>query len=465
MNVAQQVAALEATAHAKKQQMQSIVQVSTDEQRSLDTAEGEAFDTLKGECEALERDLVRLRYLERVAAESAEPVQPSEVAKSSAAGVLNALQLKRPKVKLAPGIAFARYTRCLGLSHIYKQNPVDIARNLYPEDEGIQTLLKAAVPAANTLNNDWAGNLVAAESGVVADFLEYLRPQTILGKFGTNGIPALNEIPFRTAVITQTSGGNAQWVGEGKPKPLTRWAYGRTTLEPRKVAAIAVATMELLKSSNPKADTKLREELARCVTERIDIDFIDPGKAEVTGVSPASILNAATPIPSSGSDAEDIRADFMALVNTFLAGNNPLSTGVWILSSGTAMALSLMQNPLGQTIFPGIGMSGGVLFGLPAIVSEYMLRDTEGAIVALANARDIFYADEDGLEIRVSGEASLEMDDAPTNASAETPVETTLVSMFQTNSLAFLCERTVNWALAREDAVAYLTGVTWGQAS
>ena len=68
--------------------------------------------------------------------------------------------------------------------------------------------------------------------------------------------------------------------------------------------------------------------------------------------------------------------------------------------------------------------------------------------------------------MRASDQASIEMETAPTNASAtDRPVETTMVSMFQTNSVAFLAERTINWARARETAVDYLTGVTWGQAS
>jgi hypothetical protein len=34
--------------------------------------------------------------------------------------------------------------------------------------------------------------------------------------------------------------------------------------------------------------------------------------------------------------------------------------------------------------------------------------------------------------------------------------------MFQTNSVAFRAERTVNWARRRPSAVAVLTGVNWG---
>jgi hypothetical protein len=55
----------------------------------------------------------------------------------------------------------------------------------------------------------------------------------------------------------------------------------------------------------------------------------------------------------------------------------------------------------------------------------------------------------------------LQMLDNPTNNSA-TGTPTTMVSMFQTNSTAFLAERFINWARRRTSAVAYLDNVNWG---
>jgi hypothetical protein len=56
-----------------------------------------------------------------------------------------------------------------------------------------------------------------------------------------------------------------------------------------KVAAISVVTEELLRFSSPSADRLVRDGLAGAVIARLDIDFIDPGKAAVANVSPASI--------------------------------------------------------------------------------------------------------------------------------------------------------------------------------
>ena len=54
-------------------------------------------------------------------------------------------------------------------------------------------------------------------------------------------------------VGTQTSGGAGYWVGEGQAKPLTRFDFGKTSLEPLKVANICVVTEELLRYASINA--------------------------------------------------------------------------------------------------------------------------------------------------------------------------------------------------------------------
>jgi HK97 family phage major capsid protein len=316
----------------------------------------------------------------------------------------------------------------------------------------------------------WAGNFVSDEGAVFADFLEFLRPMTIVGKFGTDGIPGLRRIPFRVPVGSQTSGGAGYWVGEGLAKPLTRFDFGKTVLEPLKVANICVVTEELLRYAAIPAETLLRDQLAAAITARIDTDFIDPAKTAVANISPAAVTNGVTPVASSGVDADAVRADVAALIDVYIAANNPLATAVWVMSGRTASRLGMMTNLNGGQEFPGVTVRGGTLAGFPVIVSEYVT--TSGGspntrYVWLINANDVFFADEGGINVDMSREASLQMDNAPTMASAElgspqTPIPTTSVSMFQTNSVAFRAERSLNWAKARTEAVQGLSGVVWG---
>jgi len=96
------------------------------------------------------------------------------------------------------------------------------------------------------------------------------------------------------------------------------------------------------------------------------------------------------------------------------------------------------------------------------IVSEHVPTVSEGAYVALVNASDVYLADEGGITVDMSREASLQMDDTPTDHDATTPKATSLVSLWQTNAVGFMCERTINWKARRSGAVQVLSGVNWG---
>jgi HK97 family phage major capsid protein len=470
--IAEQLAALTATRVEKAARMEAIMQAATDEGRSTDAAESEEFDTLSAELKTLDADVARLKTLETSQIAKATPVAGGSTAEATAARA--GVQVKNTE-KLEPGIAFARYAMCklaakgnpqmahqFAMSH-YGQNE-GIVKTLEAEAKGVNlgNIMKAVVEAGTTLDATFAAPLVDYQN-FTGDFVEYLRPRTIIGQFGQGSVPSLNRIPFNVRIAGQTSGGSASWVGEGAPKPLTQFDFNATELRWAKVAAIAVLTNELIRFSNPSAERLVRDALAGAVIERIDTDFVLPSKAAVANVSPASITNGATAIASSGPTADNIRTDVQRLWQPFIAARNTPRNAVYLMNSSVALALSLMQNPLGQSEFPGLTMNGGTFMGVPVIVSDYVPYTSAGSIVILANASDIWLADDGQVTIDASREASLQMDSAPTNNSA-TGTPSTMVSMFQTNSTAFLCERYINWQRRRASGVAYLTGVNWGEA-
>lgn len=467
---AEQIAEFEATRVTKAAEMEAIMTKAAEAGETLDAEQSEQFDTLEAEIAAIDKHIGRLKQMQKAQAANAKPV--TEEAGAQRMANVKTLDFKEVQVrakntqKLEPGIAFARAAKALAIGHVNHLNAIDVAKSMYEGQENIigavqRAVIKAAVPAGTTSHSTWAGPLVGDESSVFADFVEFLRPLTILGRFGQGNVPSLRRVPFRTRLVGQTSGGAGYWVGEGQAKPLTKFDFAGKTLEPLKVANIAVITKELLRDSSPAADVIIRDQLAAALSERQDLDFIDPAKAASAGISPASILNGIVGIPSSGTDADAVRADVKAVFSAFIAANNAPTSGVWVMDAITALSLSLMKNALGQNEFPGITMNGGIFEGLPAIVSQYVPRDSGGGIVALVNAGDIYIADDGGVDISMSTEASLQMDNAPTNNST-TPTATQLVSLWQTNSVGFLAERTVNWDRRRDSAAAYLTDVNWG---
>lgn len=452
---AEQIGAFEAKHAANVATMKSLMDAAGEKGETLDSEAQDQFDDLEQENASIQKHLNRLRAMEKMAATEAKPVEGTNGKAASEARDARAPAQVKTTEKLAPGVRMARVVKCLGRAQGNRSEALEIAKSLYQNDESVVNVMKAAVAAGTTSNTTWVGNLVGDETSVYADFIEYLRPMTILGKFGTDGIPSLRNVPFRVALVGQTSGGAGYWVGEGNAKPLTKFDFSRTTLEPLKVANIAVLTMEAVLDSSPSADLIVRDQLVAALRERLDIDFINPAKSASAGVSPASITNGITPIASAGIDADAVRRDMRALFSAFIAANNVPSSGVWIMTATQALSLSLMLNPLGQSEFPGINMNGGTLNGMPVIVSEHVPEGT----VALVNAGDIYLGDEGGFSVDVSREASLQMDDTPDNPTSATTV---MVSLWQRNMMGFLAERTINWARRRDSSVQLLSGVNWG---
>lgn len=99
-----------------------------------------------------------------------------------------------------------------------------------------------------------------------------------------------------------------------------RCASARTRRSPPICTPCTISlTDELVRFSNPAADTLVRNALASAIIERIDIDFIDPAKAEVAQVSPASVTNGVTAIPSTGNPEADVEALFEAFLKANLS--------------------------------------------------------------------------------------------------------------------------------------------------
>ncbi|WP_436873714.1 phage major capsid protein [Kosakonia sacchari] len=450
MNIAEQIKSFEVKRSALAASLDEIMSKAAEEGRTLDAEEEESYDNTSTEIKAVDAHLKRLRDMENNMAATAKPVA------KAAAGVVDTVDNRAPGIirvdqKLEKGIAFARFAKALAAANGSRSEALEIARKQYPDDSKLHHVLKAAVGAGTTTDPTWAGALVEYQE-YAQDFVEFLRPQTIIGRFGQGNIPALRQVPFNIRIPAQTSGGSANWVGQGKAKPLTKLDFESITFAFAKVAAIAVLTDELIRFSNPAADALVRNALAEAVIARLDTDFINPSKAEAAGISPASITNGIVATPSTGNPDDDAAAAF----GVFVAANLQPNGAVWLMSSTTALALSMRKNTLGQKEYPEMTLLGGTFQGLPVIVSQYV-----GNLLVLVNAPDIYLADDGGVAVDMSREASLEMESDPTGDSI-TPTGTELVSMFQTNSVAIRAERWINWKRRRTAAVAVISGVNYG---
>jgi HK97 family phage major capsid protein/HK97 family phage prohead protease len=453
--------AFEAEKAAKVAKMNELMS-GEDAGATLDPQKQQDFDDLDIQVKSIDEHLSRLETLERVNKAAAKPAVGDTLEKAAASR-----DPQRPVItvrdNMPPGIAFARKVMCQVQARLDSVNVADVAKQRYPDHSALHDsfVAKGDVPAGTSTQTVWAGPLVYANT-LESEFIEFLRPMTILGKFGTGGVPSLRRVPFNVRFASQTSGGTGYWVGQGAPKPLTSFAFSATTLGYTKVAAISVITEELARFSTPSAETLVRDALAGALIERIDIDFIDPTSTAVANVQPASITSGLVALSSAGTSADNVRTDLGKIIGAFVAANLSTASLVLIMPNSLALVLSIMVNSLGQPEFPGLTSNGGSLNGIPVITSQYAANSSgAGNLVIAVAASELFLADDGQVRVDASREASLQMLDNPTNNSA-TATATTMVSMYQTNSIALRAERFINWAKRRSDAVVYMDDVNWG---
>ena len=429
MTIAERIQGLTQTRADLGLQMQNLME-SAPAGSTLDESTAATVDEIKLKIKTCETDEARWRDLEAVQMTKATAVTSpySHVSVSET---------------VEPGIKFARYVLAsIGCKYM-NTDAVTYAQSRWGSSTpDVALALKAAVAAGTTTDATWAKPLV--NPSITADFLPLLRAATIIGK-----IAGLRKVPFNVNVPQQTAGGVVAWVGELKPKPVTAMAFAMENLPFNKVAAIVVLSQELVRFSNPSAEAVVRDSLVKDIAAYLDAQFINPAVAAVAGVNPASITNGA---PTAAATTNPL-ADILGLINHFVTNNIPVDGLTFLLSPANALALSFRTNLDGSPEFPGIGINGGTYKGLQFITSNTLTTN----VVALA-PQYILMADDGGVTIDASTEASLQMDSAPTSPIVDTTV---LVSMFQMNAVALRAERYITWKRVGTNTVKYLTATAW----
>ncbi|MDC9651515.1 phage major capsid protein [Xanthomonas perforans] len=454
MTIQEQLEKLRATREAQQKKLNEVVQKSMDEGRSMDTGEKEEFDNIEDQIKALDDDIERYTRLLAAQAKSAVPAAQIVQDKGSASDPKRAAgkgpALIHSRKNEEQGIGFARFAMAMYAGKGDVSSAKAFSDNVFRDDVRLNEIMKAAVAAGNTTDPSWAGSLVQYQN-LSTEFVDFLRPRTIIGQLGQGNVPGLRRVPFNVRIPGKTAKGRAQWVGEGYRKPVTKSGYDAAELKWAKIAGISVITEELARFADPSIQTLVRDDLSDAVIERMDEDFVDIDKATGTGagLSPASITNGVTPIVATGDPDTDIAALWETADDT----NLPVQSAVYITDSATARVLATRKNALGNREYPGVTMTGGNIDGVPLVVSNYVATGT----FILAFTSEIYLADDGVVTIDISREATIIMDDDAT----ATPTIAQIQSMFQTNQLAIRAERYVNWKKRRPQAVALLTGVDW----
>lgn len=425
----------------KNQAMQTALSKSAAEGATPDEATEAEIQALEKDIAAIEVNIERTKKqiaATEAAAKTATPVagQTAEEATKSAKGDPDP-EGKKPKIEIVPlakGVGFAQYARAKILSQLaakegnYK-SALDVAKERGFGDEVQDLVTKATL--GTTTDAGFAASLVT-ENRLVGEFVDMLRAATVFDQ-----LAGFRNVPFNSKIPSQLTGGQAQWVGEGAPKPLTNPTYGEVEIKEHKLAAITVYTQELMRRSDPAVDILVRDDLIEASKTLIDNTFLDAGAA--TAVRPAGVLNGVTATPNTGTTAANYEADLLALVNSFVTANLSLDGSYFVMSETRAAQISLLRDALGNTYFQGMALRGTrTLMGIPVITSQ-----TVGDKIILVKTSEILLAQDGGVDVSYSDQATL-VDGGTTH------------HLWQENKFAVRVEKFITWAKRRPIAAAFL---------
>src|SRR5262245_45096247 len=353
--LAETISAFENTRAAKAAQRDEMLDKSSESGETFDAAQTEEYEGLVAEIKAIDAHLKRLREQEEENKQRALPIKaetPEDATRSRANGGNYysghpRVSVKAPEVD--PSLMWTRYVMAMAACRGNRLEALELAKQnerWQHETPQVVEALKVAVAPGTTTDSVWAGPLVNYQILTQA-FAAFLRPLTIIGR-----IPGLTRVPFKVRVPRQTAGATVNWVGEGAPKPLTSLAFDSITLDITKIAGIIPLTEELVRFSDPSAELLVRNDLSKAIVQFMDAQFVDPTKA-ATGISPASITNGVTALTPTGTTGAALISDLNRLLGQFLTNNLSLTTAVWLTTQQIAMRIGLLQNSLGQSMFPG----------------------------------------------------------------------------------------------------------------
>jgi HK97 family phage major capsid protein len=343
---------------------------------------------------------------------------------------------------LPAGTAFSRYIMAKAMGHGDGMTGLELAKGWRDSPQVAACLeaeltyhTKAGVAPGTTTDATFAAPLAAY--GIAGEVLTLLRGASIIGQLEGR----MRRVPFRTTVTRETgTGTGGAWVGQGLATPVAATAYDTVTQEAYKAGKIVVLTRDLLTVGNPAAERTVRDTVVAGVAAFLDAQFLTPGVTLSANLRPAAITNGATAVTSTGTTAGAMNADLAGLLAAITTGGAGL---VWIMKPLTAFKIA---STIGGTAAADIPRS---LFGIPLILST-----TSPAQITLVDAAQILYSDDGAIELDVSEQAALQMDDAPDNPAVATTV---MVSLYQQNLWGVRAMKYLAYLRAQSGSVAYMT--------
>jgi HK97 family phage prohead protease len=464
--IAEQITALENKRAASAARMEAVMQKTLDEDRTSDQAESDEFDTLAAEVEAIDKDLVRLRHIEKGKAGTAKPVIKADTAHDGSLARGGLTNYAMPAKKVDPQQWVWNSLVCAVKGFYTQQSPYQILKDEFGNDEPTRAVMnalitRAATVPADTVTSGWASQLVATS---IQGYFGALIPNAVYPAlaargakftFGTAGIVTM---PSRAS--TPTIAGS--FVAQGSPIPVRQGAFTSISFTPKKMGVISTFTREIAEHSTPNIETLIREIIIEDTSVAIDTVLLDATAATTTRPAGLRAGVSATTATAGGGIAALI-GDIRGLTSALITGTNGnLRSPVWIMNPGDVLAASLLPATAGGGEFPfKTELTAGTLQGYPVIQSATVAAD----MMFLIDAADFVSVTGDTPRFDVSNQATLHMEDTTPLAIGTVGSPNTVAaptrSLYQTDSIGVRMLLDLNWGLRRTGIIAWTQTMTW----
>lgn len=429
MTLQQHIDAIKAAINDRVKKMSEIMTKAAKDTGSTPEGDDEKeVQGLEGEIKNLEANLARLEKIQK--SQSTLPDTTTPVNGETSKEGLNSTQgntVVKTESNLPKGIGFAIAVKAQAVAALSK-GAVTASQVLesWQAPEIVKNAVTQKALVGTTTEATFGAALVDFQV-LSSEFIELLRGKTAVDKLAAK----MRQVPFNIKVPSQTGASTVGWVGEAKTKPVTNPTFGSVTLTKSKVAGIVMLSEELVRFSNPKADSLVLDDLLKSTAAFIDGQFFDPAKIESTD-SPASILHGVVAIQSSGATGALIEADLTAVIKQATDAGLTLEGATWVMSETRAAQLSVLRDALGKKYFEGMNING--LKELLTLPVEISAACTDKIVLVIPS--QILLADDGAVDFAISSEASI---------NTGTDADPTWVSLYQSDLIAIRGERFIRW--------------------
>ena len=294
-------------------------------------------------------------------------------------------------------------------------------------------ILKADVAAGSTPDFD-----LGPHGGIsISAWLDVARTANALYRIMSDN--AFVRASLRTRVVVPTVAGSASVVGEGDPVPVAAVEVQSVVLQPIRVSTIFPVTNELLSDVSANGQSFFNRLLMSRISAAVDRAFV------------AAIISTDTPsAPSSGVSATNAWADLRAALLQVSTAGPELARPYALAAPDVAVRAAALATADGAQVFVAASPSGGEIANVPLLVSSGV---PDGSLVIIDAAG--IAVDAAAPTTEASQHADLLMRTDPT-------MPAQMTSMWQSNSTALKANAIFGAEILRPDAVAVVTGITWG---